>query len=234
MRSEREGSAREECAGAVRRAVTHLGRRLRAERPAGALNGTKLSVLSHLYRLGPSAPGMIAAAERHQPQSLSRTFAELQTAGLVSRRPREGDRRGAVLTITEAGRDALIRDMAYRDAWLRRALADFTDAEVELVRIAAELLARLAERPSGPPVTASEAFTAMGDEAATGDGGAGDDAAGDDAAGDDAAGDDAAGDDAAGDDAAGDDAAGGATGGATIGSAAAVAVAAADGAGRPA
>ncbi|MCM3886561.1 MarR family transcriptional regulator [Frankia sp. R82] len=131
----------------VRRAVTHLGRRLRAQRPAGALNGTKLSVLSHLHRLGPSSAGAIAAAERHQPQALSRTFAELQRDGLITRRPAEQDRRAVVLAITEAGRDALVRDMAQRDAWLVEALEDLTDAEVELVRIAAELLDRLADRP---------------------------------------------------------------------------------------
>ncbi|CAO5150333.1 MarR family transcriptional regulator [Frankia sp. AiPs1] len=142
-----EAPGRMESAAAVRRAVTNLGRRLRAERPAGALNGTKLSVLSHLYRLGPSTAGAIAAAERHQPQSLSRTFAELQGAGLISRRPAEQDRRAVVLAITEAGRDALVVDMAHRDSWLAQAMEDLTGAEVELVRIAAELLDRLAERP---------------------------------------------------------------------------------------
>ncbi|WP_197537256.1 MULTISPECIES: MarR family winged helix-turn-helix transcriptional regulator [Frankia] len=136
-----------ESAAAIRRAVTRLGRRLRAERPAGALNGTKLSVLGHLYRLGPSTPGAIAAAERHQPQSLSRTFAELQAAGLISRRPGERDRRAAVLTITSVGREALVRDMADRDAWLAQALDDCTAAEVNLLRIAAGLLESLADRP---------------------------------------------------------------------------------------
>ncbi len=150
-------SPREQSAAAVRRAVTHLGRRLRAQRPAGALNGTKLSVLSHLYRLGPSAPSEIAAAERHQPQSLSRTFTELRAGGLISRGPRAGDRRSALLAITEAGRDALHRDMAQRDAWLTRALDDLTDAEVELVRIAAELLDDLAERPDDPERVAAGA-----------------------------------------------------------------------------
>ncbi|MCM3923502.1 MarR family transcriptional regulator [Frankia sp. AiPs1] len=138
-----------ESAAAIRRAVTRLGRRLRAERPAAALNGTKLSVLGHLYRLGPSTPGAIAAAERHQPQSLSRTFAELQAAGLISRRPGERDRRAAVLTITPAGREALVRDMADRDAWLAQALDIFTEAEVDLLRIAAGLLESLADRPVG-------------------------------------------------------------------------------------
>ncbi|MCL9796994.1 hypothetical protein [Frankia sp. AgKG'84/4] len=70
-------------------------------------------------------------------------------------------RGGALLAITEAGRDALHRDMAQRDAWLTRALDDLTDAEVELVRIAAELLDGLAERPDDPlVVTAGTARSA--------------------------------------------------------------------------
>ncbi|SNQ51313.1 putative MarR-family transcriptional regulator [Frankia canadensis] len=154
-------TSREESAAAARRAVTHLGRRLRAERPAGALNGTKLTVLSHLYRLGPSTPKDIATAARHQPQSLSRTFAELQEAGLISRRPGEHDRRAAVLTITEVGRDALVRDMAHRDAWLARALDALTDAEVDLIRIAATLLDQIAESPSDQDQRADQAKTTV-------------------------------------------------------------------------
>jgi DNA-binding MarR family transcriptional regulator len=132
-------------ATAIRGAVTRLSRRLRAERPPGALSGNKLSVLSHLYRNGPTTPGVVAAAEHQQPQSLSRTFTELQLAGLVTRRPSEQDRRQSVLTITTAGVDALTRDMADRDAWLAEALGSLTDTEADFLRIAAALMDRLAD-----------------------------------------------------------------------------------------
>jgi DNA-binding MarR family transcriptional regulator len=95
-----------------------LARRLRAEHPADALSSNKVSVLSFLYRNGPSTPGAIAASEHQQPHSLTRTLGELQLVGLVTRQPSDHDRRGSVLTITSAGRKALARDMADRDAWL--------------------------------------------------------------------------------------------------------------------
>jgi DNA-binding MarR family transcriptional regulator len=110
------------------------------------LSSNKISVLSHLRRLGPSSPGEIAAAERQQPQSLTRVFAELELAGLVRRSPNTADRRGAVLELTGVGAAALRRDMAHRDAWLNTALADLPDVEVEVLGLAAGIMDRLAEQ----------------------------------------------------------------------------------------
>jgi len=131
-------------AATIRRGVTRLARRLRAERPADALSGNKASVLSHLYREGPSTPGALAIAEHQQPQSLSRTFNELEAAGLITRCPSERDRRESVLKITAAGSEALTLDMADRDVWLADALGNVTEAEAEILRIAAALMDQLA------------------------------------------------------------------------------------------
>ncbi|MGI5131710.1 hypothetical protein ACQEVB_33245 [Pseudonocardia sp. CA-107938] len=46
--------------------------------------------------------------------------------------------------LAERGRAALVADMAQRDAWLARALAGRTPAEVQLLRIAGELMDDLA------------------------------------------------------------------------------------------
>jgi DNA-binding MarR family transcriptional regulator len=127
----------------IRRAVTRLSSRLRAERPAGAMSGNKVTVLAHLHRHGPSTAGAVAAAAHQQPQSLTRTFNELQLAGLIARRPGEHDRRESVLTLSDAGREALFRDMADRDTWLQEALGGLTEAEVEILRIASGLMEQL-------------------------------------------------------------------------------------------
>ena len=103
-----------------------------------------MSVLSYLRRHGPSTPGQIAAAERQQPQSLTRVFAELEQEGLVSRSRSDRDGRESVLRLEPAGLSALARDMASRDAWLAGALDGLTAAEVGLLEIAAGLLERLA------------------------------------------------------------------------------------------
>jgi DNA-binding MarR family transcriptional regulator len=129
----------------TRGAVARLARRLRAERPADSLSSNKISVLSHLYRRGPSSPGEIAATDRQQPQSLTRVFAELESAGLVRRTQNAADRRGSVLALTSAGIDALRRDMAHRDAWLTDAFDDLSDEEVALLGRAAGVMERLAD-----------------------------------------------------------------------------------------
>lgn len=125
--------------------MARLARRLRAERPADSLSSNKIGVLSHLYRRGPSSPGEIAAADHQQPQSLTRVFAELESAGLVTRAPNTADRRGSVLALTSAGADALRRDMAHRDAWLAGAFDDLSDQEVALLGRVAAIMERLAD-----------------------------------------------------------------------------------------
>jgi DNA-binding MarR family transcriptional regulator len=156
---------------AVRRGSTRLARRLRMERPdppqtppepgtpelgtpelsVPELSNQALSILAHLYRRGPMTPGALAAAERLQPQSLTRTLARLQRQRLVARRPDERDRRRSLLALTDAGHEALVRDMRQRDNWLAGAMArQLTAAERDLLRIAAELMDRLADADDDP------------------------------------------------------------------------------------
>jgi DNA-binding MarR family transcriptional regulator len=129
----------------LRRAVNALGRRMRAEGPQDGLPTGRLGVLAHLYRVGPSAPGAIAAALRVQPQSLTRTLAALTRDGLVSRSRDAADGRSHLVALTEEGFAAMARDVSHRDAWLRqRMAAELNETERELLRLAAPLLERLA------------------------------------------------------------------------------------------
>ena len=137
-------SPRADDVAAIRGGATRLARRLRVERPDGALSGTKVGVLSHLYRAGPSTPGDIAAAELQRPQSLTRTFHELQDQGLISRSASPVDGRAALLELTAAGKAALLADMADRDAWLTGALRSLSSAEAAILRVAATLMDQLA------------------------------------------------------------------------------------------
>ncbi|GAA2512629.1 MarR family winged helix-turn-helix transcriptional regulator [Streptomyces longisporus] len=132
-------------AARIRRGVMRLNRRLRHERGAGSLSPNQLTVLGHLHRHGSATPGEVAAAEHQRPQSLTRVFAELQAEGLIAREPDTVDRRQSVLSLTEAGRQALERDMADRDAWLSVALASLSPTERGLLELAAALMERLAD-----------------------------------------------------------------------------------------
>ena len=140
-------------ATAVRRGVIHLGRRLRLERPGHDVTLLQLAVLAELNNTGPMTPGQLAAVQRVQPQSLTRVLATLEARGLLSRQADPGDGRRALLAITDDGHQALRRDADARDRWLARAMAaQLTPTERELLRLAGELMDRLAdaEPPSTP------------------------------------------------------------------------------------
>jgi DNA-binding MarR family transcriptional regulator len=131
---------------ALRRGVTSLGRRLRLERTASAMTALELSVLGHLNRRGPLSPGELADAEHVQPQSLTRTLAGLQGAGLTLRQSDPADGRRSLLAITEQGQAALRTEMQQRDTWLAAAMAaQLTSTEIGLLRLAGPLMERLAE-----------------------------------------------------------------------------------------
>lgn len=134
-----------DAATAIRQGAVRLARRVRTIRSAGALSTNKISVLSHLVRLGPSTPGEVAAVDRQQPQSLTRVFAELERDGLVVRSADEEDRRQSIIAITEAGTRELQRDVAERDAWLAEALAALSETERQVLVLAAGLMERIAD-----------------------------------------------------------------------------------------
>jgi DNA-binding MarR family transcriptional regulator len=135
-----------ESAATIRRGVNRLARRLRLERPERGETLMETSVLAHLRQRGAMTAGELAAAERIQPQSLTRTLASLEADNLIARQPDTADRRRSVLTITETGTDTLLRDMRQRDGWLALAMASqLTATEREVLRLAGEMLDRLAE-----------------------------------------------------------------------------------------
>jgi DNA-binding MarR family transcriptional regulator len=130
----------------VRRGVISLGRRLRLGRLATSLTALELSVLGHLHRRGPLSPGALAALERVQPQSLTRTLTSLEAHGLTRREPDPTDARRSLLVITKAGLTALRAEMDRRDAWLAATMSvELTDAEIGLLRLAGKLMERLAD-----------------------------------------------------------------------------------------
>ena len=134
----------------VRRSVTRLARRLRVERMDHGVPLSGLSVLAHLLRLGTLTATALAALEHVQPQSITRILNDLETGGLIVREPDSSDRRQLRLDITSEGRALLMEDARRQDAWLAGVLmADLTEAEQGVLRIAAQLLDRISDQPGG-------------------------------------------------------------------------------------
>lgn len=130
----------------LRQAMAQLGRRLRAERVGHGLSRSRLSLLNLLALNGPMTASAMAAAERLQPQSLTRMLSRLETDGLIVRNPDEADRRQVRIDITPEGVAVLDEDTYRREAWLAKAMAErLTPTEREVLRLAAGLLERLAD-----------------------------------------------------------------------------------------
>ncbi len=132
-------------AAALRVSVARLTRRLRSERdPQNELSIGQLSVLGALYRNGACSIGELAAHERVQPPSMTRTVNCLEEAGYVVRRPHETDRRQVVIELADKGIATLEADRRRRDAWLAKRLRELTPEERAVLRQAAPILERLA------------------------------------------------------------------------------------------
>ena len=143
----------------LRRATTHLQRRLRRERPSGALPALQTSLLGHLSERGTLTPGALAAIDGLQPQSVTRAIGTLEGAGLISRERGAADGREALLTLTTEGRARLRAEFEPRDRWLAHRLhTSISWRQRFQLRLAVNLINHLAESPR-PPMPAARVST---------------------------------------------------------------------------
>jgi DNA-binding MarR family transcriptional regulator len=131
-------------AALLRRAVSGLQRRLRAQDESTGIAPTGLGILGRLMRVGVANATEIAELEHLQPQSLTRSLKSLTDAGLIDRWIDEDDRRRTSLAITQKG-EALLRDtIRKRVIWLAHVMETrFTQAERDTLRAAAFLMERI-------------------------------------------------------------------------------------------
>lgn len=132
-------------AAALRVSVARLTRRLRSERdPQNELSVGQLSVLGVLFRTGECSIGELAAQERVQPPSMTRTVNCLEAEGYVVRRPHDTDGRQILVALADKGRDMLTADRRRRDAWLAMRLRELSPHERSVLRQAVPIIERLA------------------------------------------------------------------------------------------
>lgn len=124
--------------------VTRLARRLRQERHTD-LTPTQLSVLGTLSRRGALTVGALAAAERVQPPSMTRTVNCLTELGLVHREANASDGRQVVLHVSDKGSALLGTERERRDAWLAKRLRELEPADRQALRRVSGVLERLAQ-----------------------------------------------------------------------------------------
>src|SRR5689334_4968141 len=132
-------------ASQFRVSLVRLARRLRSERePSNELSAPAISVLGVLIREGDLTIGQLAAHERVQPPSMTRTVNALAENGYVERRSSADDGRSVIVALAEKGRETLLADRRRRDAWLARELRALTVEERDLLRKVVPIIERLA------------------------------------------------------------------------------------------
>jgi DNA-binding MarR family transcriptional regulator len=125
----------------LRIVLGQLVRRLRAEY---SFPLAQASVLSRLDREGAQTASGLAAAERVRPQSMAQTLIELESAGLIERRPDSEDRRRMRIDLTDHGRERVLEERGKREGWLAAAIAaELTPEEQQTMLAAVPLLQRL-------------------------------------------------------------------------------------------
>lgn len=128
-------------ASALRVSVMRLSRRLRNERDArDDLSFNQLAVLFTLARSGPLTIGDLAAEEKVQPPSMTRTVNSLLDKGLVLREPHETDRRVVVISLNAEGEAVIEESRRRKEVWLHQRLVELTPAQRQILRDAAPIL----------------------------------------------------------------------------------------------
>lgn len=132
-------------ASVLRVAVMRLRRRLVSEHaPDNDLSIGSMAVLGALAKSGRATVGELAAHERVQPPSMTRTVGCLADGGYVDRHASETDRRQVIVAITDKGRATLEADKRRREEWLARRLATLTPEERAVLKSATPILEKLA------------------------------------------------------------------------------------------
>ncbi|MFJ2604883.1 MarR family winged helix-turn-helix transcriptional regulator [Streptomyces sp. NPDC091279] len=137
----------DEVASVLLAGIGTLIRRVRHVPVDGGLTMPERTALSHLERSGPTTSSELARQVQISAQAMGATLSALRARGLAERRPDPNDGRRMVLSVTDAGLQALKDKRSARAELIARSLTSgaFTPAELEQLATAAPLLERLAQ-----------------------------------------------------------------------------------------
>jgi DNA-binding MarR family transcriptional regulator len=136
-------SKRYSVAEAMHSAAIRLLRMVRVEDARSGVGPAQLSALSVLVFQGEKTLRELALLEQVQPPTMSRIVDGLVRQNLATRVIGATDRRSISIAATSKGRKLLLAGRTRRVRALEKKFESFTDAEIEVLRSAAELLTRL-------------------------------------------------------------------------------------------
>jgi DNA-binding MarR family transcriptional regulator len=145
--------ARTETAARLRLIVGRLSRRLRRTVSPGGLTVTQYSALVSVEENGPVRLTDLALIEGVTAPTVARVVEGLVSRGFVDRRADPRDARSSLLTVSDAGKELLVRMRTERTALLASSLARLSEDEIRVLERALpvlETLARDSERDRAP------------------------------------------------------------------------------------
>jgi DNA-binding MarR family transcriptional regulator len=130
-------------AAELRVALMHASRRLRQERASDDITPGQYSVLAVVCVHKAMTPRDLAAHEKVQPPSMTRTLTLLEKLGLVERKEHPTDRRQVLITLTDSGHAAVKETRRRRDRWLAQRLSELGPQDRQTLARAAKILAEV-------------------------------------------------------------------------------------------
>ena len=114
--------------------VGRLNRRLRAA--SGGLSHGLLSALATVNGEGPLRLAELAAIEQVSAPSTTRLVAELETQGLVARQSDPLDGRAILISITDHGKETVLRARSARATMIEQLFGNLEKGEVDAIAAA--------------------------------------------------------------------------------------------------
>lgn len=139
---------RAETAARLAVVVGRINRRIRAV--GSHLTQAQLSALSSIARKGPLRPGDLARIESIGAPGITRLVADLEARGLVERHPDPDDGRSSLVTVTDAGAEAVLHARAERAERIGRLMAELDDDELAAITDILDTLERVASAVPKP------------------------------------------------------------------------------------
>jgi len=134
----------------LRESMMAVTRQLRRHRPDNGLTLSQMQLLGEVSRAAVTTPAELGVRLGVRVQSLTDSLNELESRGLITRRPDAADRRRQLVEITPDGTVLLEADRAERDAWLHTTMRErLSTLEFDLLMLVAPILRKLADAEAG-------------------------------------------------------------------------------------
>jgi len=130
-----------ETANLLHSAAVRLLRTARAADTDLDLDGPRASLLSVLVFAGPRPVTRLAELEQVSAPAITKMVSALESTGLARRERSETDRRVVLVSATPAGKRLLQRGRAARVRAIAALLADTTEAQLQTLRAASDVIA---------------------------------------------------------------------------------------------